>query len=81
MQMTQLDSAQRGSTCLEITRVGFRAWMMGGGSWGFGWGPQQGVESIEAIERRARVRVDWIGTAAATLTRDDADIASIEGRK
>ena len=26
---------------LEITRVGFGAWAIGGGGWEFGWGPQQ----------------------------------------
>ncbi len=65
MQTTQLETAQLGSTGLEITRVGFGAWAIGGGGWEFGWGPQQDVESIEAIERALELGVNWIDTAAA----------------
>ena len=65
MQTTHLETAQLGSTGLEITRVGFGAWAIGGGGWEFGWGPQQDVESIEAIERALEFGVNWIDTAAA----------------
>ena len=65
MQTAQLETAQLGSTGLEITRVGFGAWAIGGGGWEFGWGPQQDVESIEAIERALELGVNWIDTAAA----------------
>ena len=65
MQTTQLETAQLGSTGLEITRVGFGAWAIGGGGWEFGWGPQQDLESIEAIERALELGVNWIDTAAA----------------
>src|SRR5579863_5536698 len=65
MQTTQLETAQLGSTGLEITRVGFGAWAIGGGGWEFGWGPQEDVESIEAIERALELGVNWIDTAAA----------------
>ena len=65
MQTTQLEKAQLGSTGLEITRVGFGAWAIGGGGWEFGWGPQDDVESIEAIERALELGVNWIDTAAA----------------
>jgi aryl-alcohol dehydrogenase-like predicted oxidoreductase len=65
MQTTQLETAQLGTTGLEITRVGFGAWAIGGGGWEFGWGPQQDVESIEAIERALELGVNWIDTAAA----------------
>jgi aryl-alcohol dehydrogenase-like predicted oxidoreductase len=65
MQTTQLSTAQLGSTGLEITRVGFGAWAIGGGGWEFGWGPQQDVESIAAIERALELGVNWIDTAAA----------------
>ena len=62
---TQLETDQLGSTGLEITRVGFGAWAIGGGGWEFGWGPQEDVESIAAIERALELGVNWIDTAAA----------------
>ncbi len=65
MQTTQLETAQLGSTGLEITRVGFGAWAIGGGGWEFGWGPQHDAESIAAIERALELGVNWIDTAAA----------------
>ena len=40
MQKTQLRTSPLGATGLEITRVGFGAWAIGGGGWEFGWGPQ-----------------------------------------
>ena len=54
-----------GETGLEITRVGFGAWAIGGGGWQFGWGPQQDDESIAAIRRALDIGVNWIDTAAA----------------
>ncbi len=65
MQKTQLATAELGSTGLEITRVGFGAWAIGGGGWEFGWGPQDDVESIAAIHRALELGVNWIDTAAA----------------
>ena len=50
MQKTQLRTTPLGSTGLEITRVGFGAWAIGGGG-EFGWGPQDDEESIAAIHR------------------------------
>ena len=54
MQTTQLKTTQLGQTGLEITRVGFGAWAIGGGGWEFGWGPQQDEQSIAAIQRARR---------------------------
>ena len=65
METTRLETAQLGSTGLEITRVGFGAWAIGGGGWEFGWGAQEDMESIEAIERALELGVNWIDTAAA----------------
>jgi aryl-alcohol dehydrogenase-like predicted oxidoreductase len=65
MQKTQLRSSPLGSTGLEITRVGFGAWAIGGGGWEFGWGPQQDDESVAAIHRALELGVNWIDTAAA----------------
>jgi aryl-alcohol dehydrogenase-like predicted oxidoreductase len=65
MQRTQLKTSPLGPTGLEITRVGFGAWAIGGGGWEFGWGPQQDEESIAAIHRAVELGVNWIDTAAA----------------
>lgn len=65
MQQTQLRTAQLGATGLEITRVGFGAWALGGGGWEFGWGPQDDEASIAAIHRALELGVNWIDTAAA----------------
>jgi aryl-alcohol dehydrogenase-like predicted oxidoreductase len=62
---TQLDTTQLGSTGLEITRVGFGAWAIGGGGWEFGWGNQEDDQSIAAIHRALERGVNWIDTAAA----------------
>ena len=65
MPKTQLRTSQLGGTGLEITRVGFGAWAIGGGGWEFGWGPQQDEESIAAIHRALDLGINWIDTAAA----------------
>src|SRR6201991_3359569 len=65
MQKTQLASTPLGGTGLDITRVGFGAWAIGGGGWEFGWGVQEDDESIAAIHRALELGVNWIDTAAA----------------
>jgi aryl-alcohol dehydrogenase-like predicted oxidoreductase len=64
MYKTQLKTGQLGATGLEITRVGFGAWALGGGG-DRGWGPQDDEESIAAIHRALELGVNWIDTAAA----------------
>jgi aryl-alcohol dehydrogenase-like predicted oxidoreductase len=63
--MTQLATTTLGDTDMQITRVGFGAWAIGGGGWEFGWGPQQDEESIAAIQHAVKQGVNWIDTAAA----------------
>jgi aryl-alcohol dehydrogenase-like predicted oxidoreductase len=65
MQETTLATTELGSTGMEITRVGFGAWAIGGGGWEFGWGPQDDEESIAAIHRALELGINWIDTAAA----------------
>ncbi|MHB1595334.1 MAG: aldo/keto reductase [Streptosporangiaceae bacterium] len=65
MVSTGLRTAKLGQTGMEITRVGFGAWAIGGGEWEFGWGPQQDDESVAAIDRALELGVNWIDTAAA----------------
>jgi aryl-alcohol dehydrogenase-like predicted oxidoreductase len=65
MQQTALKTTQLGQTGLEITRIGFGAWAIGGGGWEFGWGPQDDEESIGAIHLALEQGINWIDTAAA----------------
>jgi aryl-alcohol dehydrogenase-like predicted oxidoreductase len=61
----RLRTAPLGETGMDITRVGFGAWAIGGGGWEFGWGPQEDDASIASIHRALELGVNWIDTAAA----------------
>ncbi|MBD5654568.1 MAG: aldo/keto reductase [Candidatus Eremiobacteraeota bacterium] len=61
---TSLETRRLGATDMEITRVGFGAWAVGGGDWKFGWGPQDDDASIAAIRRALELGINWIDTAA-----------------
>jgi aryl-alcohol dehydrogenase-like predicted oxidoreductase len=65
MYQTKLKTTQLGQTGLEVTRVGFGAWAIGGGDWEFGWGPQDDDQSIATIHHALEQGVNWIDTAAA----------------
>jgi aryl-alcohol dehydrogenase-like predicted oxidoreductase len=65
MNQTTMKTAELGQTGLEITRIGFGAWAIGGGNWEFGWGPQDDDESIAAIHHALAHGINWIDTAAA----------------
>jgi len=65
MQQTALNTTQLGDTGLQITRVGFGAWAIGGGDWEFGWGVQDDEQSIAAIHHALEHGINWIDTAAA----------------
>jgi aryl-alcohol dehydrogenase-like predicted oxidoreductase len=64
MQTTQLPTTDLGQTGLEITRVGFGAWAIGGSGYDWGWGTQEDDESIAAIHHALELGVNWIDTAA-----------------
>ncbi len=53
-----------GTSGLEITRVGFGSWAIGGGGWSFGWGPQDDADSLATMRRAIELGVNWIDTAA-----------------
>jgi aryl-alcohol dehydrogenase-like predicted oxidoreductase len=59
-----LKMKELGSTGLEITRVGFGAWAVGGGGFEWSWGAQEDEDSIAAIHRALELGVNWIDTAA-----------------
>jgi aryl-alcohol dehydrogenase-like predicted oxidoreductase len=60
-----LARTELGQTGLQITRMGFGAWAIGGGDWEFGWGTQDDEQSIAAIHRALDDGINWIDTAAA----------------
>ncbi|MDQ6615502.1 MAG: aldo/keto reductase [Actinomycetota bacterium] len=63
-QQTQLQTTELGGTGLEVTRVGFGAWAIGGTGYEFAWGEQDDGESVAAIDRALELGVNWIDTAA-----------------
>ena len=60
----RLRTTELGSTGMEITRVGFGAWALGGGGFEWSWGAQEDEESIAAIHHALELGVNWIDTAA-----------------
>jgi Reductase C-terminal len=61
MEKTRLRTATLGETGLEITRIGFGAWAIGGGGRQFGWGPQDDDDSVAAIHHA----LAWASTGSA----------------
>lgn len=53
-----------GNTGLEISRVGFGAWALGGSNYDWGWGAQEDEQSIATIHHALDLGVSWIDTAA-----------------
>ena len=60
-----MQTRQLGNSDLQITRIGYGAWAIGGPGWQFAWGDQDDNESIAAIHRSLELGVNWIDTAAA----------------
>ena len=55
MQTTQLPTTQLGQTGLEITRVGFGAWAIGGGGYDWAGVPRR----TTSRSRRSTTRSSW----------------------
>ena len=53
-----------GTTGMEVTRVGFGAWAVGGAGWLFAWGVQDDADSVAAIRHAVASGINWIDTAA-----------------
>src|SRR5579859_4208946 len=53
-----------GNSDLQLSRIGFGAWAIGGGDWTYAWGPQDDNESVAAIHRALDLGINWIDTAA-----------------
>ncbi|MGA9295674.1 MAG: aldo/keto reductase [Ignavibacteriaceae bacterium] len=65
-----------GSSSLEITKIGFGAWAIGGPGYAFGWGNQDDNDSIKAILKALDLGVNWIDTAAVYGTGRSEEIVS-----
>jgi aryl-alcohol dehydrogenase-like predicted oxidoreductase len=63
LQEMGMDTRTLGNSDLNITRVGFGAWAIGGSGWQFAWGSQDDNDSIAAIHRALETGVNWIDTA------------------
>jgi len=59
-----MEKRQLGNTDLQITRIGFGAWAIGGGDWAYGWGPGDDEAAIGAIRHALEIGMNWIDTAA-----------------
>jgi aryl-alcohol dehydrogenase-like predicted oxidoreductase len=59
-----LETRRFGKTDMEITRIGFGSWAIGGGGWSGAWGPQDDDEAVGAIRRAVELGLNWIDTAA-----------------
>jgi aryl-alcohol dehydrogenase-like predicted oxidoreductase len=62
--VTTLPTRRFGRTDMEITRVGFGAWAIGGADWAVGWGTQDDCDSVAAIRHAVERGINWIDTAA-----------------
>ncbi len=59
-----METRRFGKTDMEITRIGFGSWAIGGGGWSGAWGPQDDAEAVGAIRRAVDLGLNWIDTAA-----------------
>lgn len=61
-----METRRLGNSDLDITRIGFGAWAVGGSDtgWDWAWGKQEDEASMAAIRRAIERGVNWIDTAA-----------------
>lgn len=60
----QLPTRRLGTTDMNITRVGFGAWAIGGAGWAAAWGLQDDTQSVSAIRHAVERGINWVDTAA-----------------
>jgi aryl-alcohol dehydrogenase-like predicted oxidoreductase len=71
-----METRKLGNSDLQLTRVGFGAWAIGGGGWEFAWGSQEDTDSVQAILRSLELGVNWIDTAAVYGTGHSEEIVA-----
>src|SRR5580765_4674978 len=59
-----MQTRQLGNSDLQITRIGFGAWAIGGAGWEAAWGAQDDGDAIAAIQAAIDAGMNWIDTAA-----------------
>jgi aryl-alcohol dehydrogenase-like predicted oxidoreductase len=63
VERTAVGTVALGATGIEISRVGYGAWAIGGAGWWHAWGDQDDEQSIEAIRRAVELGINWVDTA------------------
>jgi aryl-alcohol dehydrogenase-like predicted oxidoreductase len=71
-----METRKLGNSDLNITKIGFGTWAIGGGGWEFAWGSQDDGESVAAIKRALELGVNWIDTAAVYGTGHSEEIVA-----
>jgi aryl-alcohol dehydrogenase-like predicted oxidoreductase len=59
-----METKKLGNSSMDLSRIGFGAWAIGGAGWEFSWGQQDDNDSIAAITRALELGINWIDTAA-----------------
>ena len=71
-----METKKLGNSDLQLTRVGYGAWAIGGAGWEFSWGEQDDADSVAAILCSLDLGANWIDTAAVYGTGHSEEIVA-----